>query len=279
MGVIGISTRRTLIDSKEIAISQRVQCELLGLHRSGLYYEPRGPKEEDLLLMRAIDEQYLKTPFYGRRRMALAMQDVGLLVGQKKVRTAMQTMGLEVIYPKPNLSKGDQAHKKYPYLMRGIEVDRVDQAWAADITYIPLPHGFGYLFAIMDWFSRYVIAWDLSNLLDAHFCITTLKKSLEKNRPEIFNTDQGVQFTCREFTGHLEHNGVKISMDGKGRALDNVFVERLWRSVKYEEIYPKGHENLKEVRKGLDSYFEFYNGKRRHQGLGYRTPAEVYFGK
>lgn len=252
---------------------------MLGLPRSGLYYEPQGPSEEDLALMRAIDEQYLKTPFYGRRRMTLSMRDHGFLVGQKRVRTAMQTMGLEAIYPKPNLSKGDKAHKKYPYLMRGLIVDRVDQAWAADITYIPLSHGFGYLFAIIDWFSRYVIAWDLSSLLDAQFCIETLKKSLEKRRPEIFNTDQGVQFTCREFTGHLEYKGVQVSMDGKGRALDNIFIERLWRSVKYEEIYPRGHENLKEARAGLSDYFEFYNGRRRHQGLDYQIPAEVYFGK
>ena len=228
--------------------------------------------------MLAIDKQYLQTPFYGRRRMTVAMRDEGFFVGQKKVRTAMQTMGLEAIYPKPNLSKPDQAHKKYPYLMRDLRVVHPDQAWAADITYIPLPHGFAYLLAIMDWFSRYVIAWDLSNLLDAHFCIETLKRSLEMKRPEIFNTDQGVQFTCREFTRHLECNGVKVSMDGKGRALDNVFVERLWRSVKYEEIYPRGHETMKEVRQGLQRYFKFYNEKRPHQSLGYSTPAEIYHG-
>ena len=228
--------------------------------------------------MLAIDKQYLQTPFYGRRRMTIAMRDEGFFVGQKKVRTAMQTMGLEAIYPKPNLSKPDQAHKKYPYLMRDLKVAYPNQAWAADITYIPLLHGFGYLFAIIDWFSRYVIAWDLSNLLDAHFCIETLKKSLEVKRPEIFNTDQGVQFTCKEFTEHLECNGVKVSMDGKGRALDNVFVERLWRSVKYEEIYPKGYESMKEVRQGLKRYFKFYNEKRPHQSLGYSTPAEIYHG-
>jgi putative transposase len=229
--------------------------------------------------MLAIDRQYLQTPFYGRRRMTVAMRNEGFLVGEKKVRTAMRTMSLEVIYPKPNLSKSDQMHKKYPYLMRNLKVCRPDQAWAADITYIPLVQGYGYLFAIIDWFSRCVIDWDLSNLLNAHFCIETLKRCLERNRPEIFNTDQGVQFTCREFTGYLESNGVRVSMDGQGRALDNVFVERLWRSVKYEEIYPKGYETLKEVRRGLTSYFKFYNEKRPHQGLGNRTPAEVYYGK
>lgn len=252
---------------------------LLGIHRSGLYYQPKGTSTETLALMRAIDEQYLKTPFYGRRRMALALNDRGFLVGQKAVRTAMQMMGLEAIYPKPNLSKGDTQHKKYPYLMRDLTVDHVDQAWAADITYVPLLHGFGYLFAIMDWYSRYVIAWELSNLLDADFCIETLKRSLLKKRPEIFNTDQGVQFTCNAFTSCLEGHDVRVSMDGKGRALDNVFVERLWRSVKYEELYPRGYSTLKEVRTGLQKYFVYYNNERRHQGLGYRTPQEIYCGQ
>lgn len=260
-------------------VSQRQQCSLLGIHRSGLYYRPKAPSAEILALMRAIDEQYLETPFYGRRRMTLAMNDRGFLVGQKAVRTAMQTMGLEAIYPKPNLSKGDTQHKKYPYLMRGLIVDCADQAWAADITYVPLPHGFGYLFAIMDWFSRYVVAWELSNLLDADFCIETLKRSLLERKPKVFNTDQGVQFTCNAFTSCLEGHGIQVSMDGKGRALDNVFVERLWRSVKYEELYPRGYDSLKAVRAGLQRYFEYYNGVRRHQGLGYRTPQEIYFGR
>lgn len=191
----------------------------------------------------------------------------------------MQTMGLEAIYPKPNLSAPSKEHRKFPYLLRSLIVNRPDQAWAGDITYIPLLGGFGYLFAIIDWFSRYVIEWELSNLLDADFCVEALDRGLLKNRPEIFNTDQGVQFTSRLFTGRLENNGIQISMDGKGRALDNVFVERLWRSVKYEEIYPKGYESLKEVKNGLRRYFEFYNERRPHQGLKYRTPAEIYFEK
>jgi len=210
--------------------------------------------------------------------MTIAMRHRGFLVGQKRIRTAMQTMGLEAIYPKPNLSAANKEHKKYPYLLRGLSIDHSDQAWAGDITYIPLSAGFGYLFAIIDWYSRYVIEWELSNLLDADFCVEALGRGLLKKRPGIFNTDQGVQFTCRQFTERLEHDGIRISMDGKGRALDNVFVERLWRSVKYEEIYPRGYENLKEVRQGLKRYFEFYNERRPHQGLGYRTPAEVYFG-
>lgn len=191
----------------------------------------------------------------------------------------MQMMGLEAIYPKPNLSASNNEHKKFPYLMRELTVDHADQAWAGDITYIPLVRGFGYLFAIIDWFSRYVIEWQLSNLLDADFCLEALERGLLKRKPEIFNTDQGVQFTSGQFVGRLEKDGVKISMDGKGRALDNVFVERLWRSVKYEEIYPRGYDSLKEVKKGLEKYFEFYNEERPHQGLGYRTPAEVYYGK
>jgi putative transposase len=229
--------------------------------------------------MRAIDEQYLETPFYGRRRMTIAMRGQGFLVGQKRVRSTMQWMGLEAIYPKPNLSVANREHKKFPYLLRNLIVNHPDQAWAGDITYIPLTGGFGYLFAIIDWFSRYVIEWELSNLLDAAFCMEALERGLLRKTPEIFNTDQGVQFTSHQFTGRLENSGIKVSMDGKGRALDNVFVERLWRSVKYEEIYPKGHENLKEVRQGLQKYFKFYNEKRPHQGLDYRTPEEVYFGR
>jgi len=191
----------------------------------------------------------------------------------------MRLMGLEAIYPKPNLSKPCKEHKKYPYLLRGLKIDRPDQTWAGDITYIPLAYGFGYLFATIDWFSRYVIEWELSNLLDSSFCVEALDRGLGNTRPEIFNTDQGVQFTSHCFVGRLEENKIKVSMDGKGRALDNVFIERLWRSVKYENVYPRGYETLKEVRQGLNGYFRYYNDSRPHQGLGYRTPAEVYFGK
>lgn len=229
--------------------------------------------------MRAIDEEDLQHPYYGRRQMTIAMKARGFFVGQTRIRTAMQIMGLEAIYPKPNLSIPNKEHKKFPYLLRGIVINRPNQAWAGDITYIPLVAGFGYLFAIIDWFSRYVIAWKLSNLLDTDFCMGALERGLLKEKPEIFNTDQGVQFTSNQFTGKLEHCGIKISMDGKSRALDNVFVERLWRSVKYEDIYPKRYECLKEVRQGLKKYFEFYNEERPHQGLKYRTPAEVYFEK
>ena len=229
--------------------------------------------------MRAIDEEYLQHPFYGRRRMTFTMRDKGFSVGPKKIRSLMRLMGLEAIYPKPNLSIANKEHKKYPYLLRNLVVDRPNQAWAGDITYIPMPKGFGYLFAIIDWFSRYVIAWELSNLLDTDFCLQALKRGILGVKPEIFNTDQGVQFTSIQFTKELEDSDIRISMDGKGRALDNVFVERLWRSVKYEDIYPKGYENLTEVKQGLNEYFDFYNEKRPHQGLGYRTPAMVYYGR
>lgn len=227
--------------------------------------------------MRAIDEEYLRHPFYGKRRMTVAMRAQGFMVGSKKIRSLMRKMGLEAIYPKPNLSTPCREHKKFPYLLRDRVIDQPDQAWAGDITYIPLTNGFGYLFAIIDWFSRYVIDWELSNLLDVSFCAEALDRGLLKGKPSIFNTDQGVQFTSMQFVSRLMNDNIQISMDGKGRALDNVFVERLWRSVKYEDIYPKGYHSLREVRQGLKEYFKFYNEKRPHQGLKYRTPAEVYF--
>jgi putative transposase len=238
---------------------------------------PCESSADDILLMYAIDQQYLKTPYYGRRRMTFAMQKQGFRAGQKKIRTAMQTMGLEAIYPKPKLSFNNQEHKKYPYLLKGEKICRPNQVWAGDITYVPVRNGFGYLFSIMDWYSRYVIEWQLSNMLDTDFCLEALERALSRTKPEIFNTDQGVQFTSGRFTSMLEANDVRISMDGKGRAFDNIMVERLWRSVKYEDIYPKGYEVLPEVKEGLRTYFSFYNDSRPHQGLKYRTPAEVYY--
>ena len=210
--------------------------------------------------------------------MAIEMQKQGFDAGEIRVRNAMRFMGLEAIYPKPKLSLSHPEHKKYPYLLRGMVIHHPNQVWAADITYVPVPGGFGYLFAIMDWYSRYVLAWQLSNLLDADFCLEALKRALCKTKPEIFNTDQGVQFTSSCFTGQLEEEGIAISMDGKGRAFDNIMVERLWRSVKYENIYPRAYECLPEVRAGLAQYFLFYNEKRPHQGLKNQTPQEVYYG-
>ena len=207
------------------------------------------------------------------------MRKQGFCVGQTAVRTAMRQMGLEAVYPKPNLSVANKDHKKSPYLLRDLAVDHPNQAQAADITYVPLQVGFGYLFATIDWFSRYVVKWEISNLLDTSFCMEALERGLLKKTPEIFNTDQGVQFTSNQFTGRLEKDGIRITMDGKGRAWDNVFIERLWRSVKYEDIYTKGYDSLRELREGLRSYFEFYNEKRPHKSLHYQTPAEVYFKK
>ena len=257
-------------------MSVRRQCELLGLSRSSLYYEPARETSEDLRLMRKIDEQYTACPFYGSRRMTAWLTDQGEEVNRKRVQRLMRVMGLEAIYPKPRLSPAGKGHRIYPYLLRGVKVERPDQVWSTDITYVPMPSGFMYLAAVIDWFSRYVIAWKLSNTLDGSFCLEMLDEALKGGRPEVFNTDQGVQFTAAAFTGRLESAGVAVSMDGRGRALDNVFVERLWRSVKYEDIYLRGYEAVPELYQGLGRYFIFYNNERLHQSLDYRTPAAVY---
>jgi putative transposase len=257
-------------------LSVRRQCELLGLNRSSLYYEPAGEASEDLRLMRLIDEQYTARPFYGSRRMTVWLTEQGEEVNRKRVRRLMRVMGLEAIYPKPRLSLAGKGHRIYPYLLRGVKIVRPDQVWSTDITYVPMASGFMYLAAVIDWFSRYVITWRLSNTLDGGFCLEMLDDALRAGKPEVFNTDQGVQFTAAAFTGRLESAGVAVSMDGRGRALDNVFVERLWRTVKYEDIYIRGYESVPELHRGLGGYFGFYNDERPHQSLGYRTPADVY---
>jgi putative transposase len=259
-------------------LSVRRQCQLLGLNRSSWYYEPVAESAENLALMRRIDEQYLRTPFFGSRRMSVWLEAQGHDVNRKRVQRLMRVMGLEAIYPKPRTTIAGAGHKIYPYLLRNVPVTRPNQVWSADITYVPLRSGFLYLMAILDWYSRYVLAWRLSNSLDADFCLEALEEALGRGRPEIFNTDQGVQFTSQEFTGRLESAGVAISMDGKGRALDNVFVERLWRTVKYEEIYLKDYATGAECHGGLKSYLRFYCEERPHQSLDYRTPVEVYRG-
>ena len=248
------------------------QCELIGLPRSTWYYEPVGETAENLALMREIDEVYLKWPFYGSRKIA---EELG--VNRKRVQRLMRRMGLQAIYPKRRTTWPAAGHQVYPYLLRDIEITRPDQVWATDITYVPMRHGFLYLVAIMDWYSRYVLAWRLSNTLEGTFCLEALADALRRGRPEIFNSDQGSQFTATAFTERLEASGVAISMDGRGRAIDNVFVERLWRSVKYEEVYLKDYTNAWEAEDSLSSYFRFYCHRRIHQALGYRTPAEVYF--
>lgn len=259
-------------------MSIRRQCELLGISRSVLYYTPRGPNGSDLVAMRLIDEQYTRTPFYGVERMTAWLQRTGIVIGHNRVRRLMRLMGLEAIYPKPRLSlPGDDNSRKSPYLLRGLKIERPNQVWATDITYVRLWQGFVYLVAIMDWYSRYVLSWALSTTLDVDFCLEALREALAIARPEIFNTDQGSQFTSGAFTGVLEDAGVAISMDGKGRVFDNIFVERLWRTVKYEEIYLKDYQDVDESRRGIGVYFRFYNQERLHQALGYQTPAEVYF--
>ncbi len=223
-----------------------------------------------------MDRQYLKTPFYGSRRMKAWLRGQGHPVGRGKVRRLMRLMGLEALYRRPNTSKPAPEHRIYPYLLKGVEVNRVNQVWAADITYIPMARGFMYLVAIMDWHSRYVLSWRLSNTMDVDFCVQALEEALSEGQPEIFNTDQGSQFTSDAFTGVLRDQDIQISMDGKGRYLDNIFVERLWRSVKYEEVYLKAYQNGTEARKGIDAYLDFYNRERPHQALGYRTPGQVF---
>jgi putative transposase len=254
----------------------RRQCELLGLARSSFYYEPAGETQDNLRLMRLIDERYTACPFYGSRRMAAWLAGQGEAVNRKRVQRLMRSMGLEAIYPKPPLSVTGRGHRIYPYLLRGVEVERPDQVWSADITYVPMARGFMYLAATIDWYSRLVIAWRLSNTLDGSFCLDMLEEALGQGRPEVFNTDQGVQFTAEAWAGRLEAAGVRVSMDGKGRCLDNVFVERLWRSVKYEDLYLKNYETVPALARGLGCYFPFYNEERPHQALGYRTPAQVY---
>lgn len=257
-------------------MSIRRQCELLGLSRSSFYYQPAGVSVEDLRLMRLIDQQYTARPFYGSRRMVVWLDQQGEDVNRKRVQRLMRIMGLEAIYPRPRLSLAGKGHRIYPYLLRGVKIERRDQVWSTDITYIPMASGFMYLAAVIDWYSRYVIAWRLSNTIDGSFCVELLEEALRSGKPDVFNTDQGAQFTAEAFAGCLERAGVSVSMDGRGRALDNVFVERLWRSVKYEDIYIQDYEAVPELHRGLGRYFGFYNDERPHQSLGYRTPAAVY---
>jgi putative transposase len=241
-----------------------------------LYYQPVGVSDEDLKLMKLIDHQYMATPFYGARKIAAWLKSECHNVNRKRVRRLMQLMGLKAIYRRPRTSKLAPGNKIYPYLLNGMEITRPNQVWCADITYIPMGRGFLYLVVIMDWYSRYVLSWRLSNTLDADFCVEALKEALRKGQPDIFNTDQGAQFTSEAFTEVLESHGVKISMDGRGSYSDNLFIERLWRTVKYEEVYLKSYRDGKEARDEIGEYFRFYNTERPHQSMGYRTPAEVF---
>lgn len=266
-----------MIEPKHRKISVRRQCQLLALPRSSLYYLVQPESDEDLRLMREIDELHMSYPFFGSRQMTRWLRRQGETINRKRVQRLMRLLGLEAIYRKPNLSRANAAHRIYPYLLRGLNVDRANQVWATDITYIPVEGGFAYLCAVIDWHSRCVLSWELSNTLDAAFCVRALKRALaEHGTPEIFNTDQGCQFTSTEFTSVLLEHGIKISMDGKGRCLDNVFIERLWRTVKYEEIYIKSYRTLINAHAKLKSYFSFYNQHRPHSTHDGATPSEVY---
>lgn len=265
-----------MVEPDHPKLSVRRQCELLGLNRASYYYQPVPIDALTLELMRRIDQQYLKTPFYGWPRMTAALRTQGYAVNGKRVRRLMQQMGLQAVSVRKHKPTSTPGHHIYPYLLRDLAITAPDQVWCADITYVPMPHGFVYLVAIMDWFSRYVVSWEISNSLEGSFCCVALEKALQRARPAIFNTDQGSQFSAQRFTQTLEDAGVQISMDGRGRVFDNIFVERLWRSVKYEHLYLYEHESMKAVVTGLGQYFQFYNTERPHQSLGYRVPAQMY---
>ena len=274
--------KRCLLEPENKDLSLRKQCELMELNRSSWYYRPKPQNDEKVCfetqLMDLIDERFTQMPFYGVPRMTAHLKRLGYKVGPDRVRKLMRQMGLQAIYPGPKTSRKHPEHKVYPYLLKGLDINRPNQVWAADITYIRLLRGFAYLVAVMDWFSRYVLAWRLSNTLEADFCVECLEQALEFGIPEIFNTDQGSQFTGNDFTGVLLDQEIDISMDGRGRVFDNIFVERLWRSVKYENVYIQGYQEIPEARLGLKEYFDLYNIERLHESLGYQTPWEIYSG-
>ncbi len=273
-----VDQKRYLLEQEHPEIPIYRQCELLGLSRSSFYYKPVGISEYNLLLMDMIDRKYTEHPFYGILRMTAWLHDEGHQVNHKRVQRLMRLMGLKAIYPKPKLSKSECVSEKHPYLLRGLVIHKPNQVWGTDITYIRLRQGFVYLVAVMDWFSRYVLSWEVSNSLDTHFCLSALERALQQNVPEIFNSDQGSQFTSEAFTDRLKAAQIRISWDGRGRFWDNIFIERLWRSVKHEEVYLKDYANAPEAIDGLGNYFRFYNTQRHHQALSYRTPEQVFFG-
>jgi putative transposase len=269
--------REAMLNRDSTDLSMRRQCVLLQLARSGVYRQKSAPDPDDLAVMKRIDELYLALPFYGSRKMVAALRAEGRQINRKRVRRLMRLMGLEALVPKPGTSKASPQNKIYPYLLRGLTIDRPNHVWAADITYIPMAKGFLYLVAIIDWASRTVLAWRLSNTMDATFCLEALKEALARfGTPEIFNTDQGAQFTSAAFTGQLQAAGIRISMDGRGRWMDNVFIERVWRSLKYEEVHLKAYAGGREARTGISEWMIFYNTRRFHQSLGYKTPMAVW---
>ena len=273
---LSLNEKRQLIDLENPEISITKQCQLLSLAKGSLYYESVKKDTDTLLIMDLLDKQYLKTPFYGSRRMQVCLDLAGYTISRKRVVTLMKAMGIRAIYPKPNLSKRRLEHRIYPYLLRNVKVTKPNFVWSSDITYIRIGNGFLYLMAVIDWYSRYVLTWEFSNSLDAFFCVEGLLNAMNVATPEIFNTDQGAQFTSESFLAPLKEAKIKISMDSKGRALDNVFIERLWRSVKYEEVYLKDYQNIKEAEESISQYFDFYNNERPHQSLNYQTPGSIY---
>jgi putative transposase len=271
------SDRRARLDRAHRELSIRRQCEMLGVARSGVYRKPRPANDNDLEAMRRIDALFTERPFFGARRIARTLTDEGFPLNRKRARRLMRLMGIEALGPKPRTSAPAPGHKIYPYLLRGLTIDRPNQVWACDITYIPIGRGFLYLVAVIDWASRAVLSWRLSNTMDASFCVDALEEAMARyGKPEIFNTDQGSQFTSADFTGVLVAAGVRVSMDGRGRWMDNVFIERVWRSLKYEDVYLKGYADGCEARAGIGAYFAFYNERRLHQALGYRPPMAVW---
>ena len=274
---LSASSRRALINPNKHDISLNKQCELLNVSKGALYYEPVEIDPYTIEVMDIIDRQFTETPFYGSRRLTAALNRQGYPVNRKRIQRLMRIMGLEAIYPKPNISKKNQQHEIYPYLLKGVEIQKPNFVWSSDITYIRVGKGFVYLAAIIDWFSRYVLSWRLSNTLEPDFCVDALNEALSMSRPEIFNTDQGSQYTSTRFLTPLKERGIKISMDSKGRAFDNIFIERLWRTVKYEEVYIKDYRTARDAYTYLKQYFIFYNNKRLHQALDYLTPTEVHY--
>lgn len=278
---MSVEEKRRLVECRHDELSIRRQCELLDLNRSNYYYEPVIVPEETLRIMNRIDKIFTEYPFYGSRKILEALRREGFVIGRERVQSLMRQMGFRAIYPSPSTktSKKHPEHRIYPYLLGNVTIAYPDHVWGTDITYIRLRQGFLYLVAIIDWFSRYVLSWKLSNSLDVSFCMEALKEALGRSCPRIFNSDQGAQFTSNDFTGILLSSGVEISMDGRGRVYDNIFTERLWRSVKYEEVYIKEYRVFNDAREGLKDYFLFYNNRRYHQSLGYKTPDEVYYGR
>jgi len=271
------AARLAMIARPHPQFSITAQCVLLKVPRSTLYYQPQPVSDDDLALMRRIDEIYMKWPFYGSRRMVAQLRGEGYDVNRKRVQRLMRLMGIETIYQRPNTSRKHPGHKIYPYLLRNLVIDRANQVWCADITYIQMAHGFVYLVAVMDWFSRRVLAWRVSITLDTDFCVEALQDAINcYGKPDIFNTDQGVQFTAAAFITILSAQGAAISMDSKGRFLDNIFIERLWRSLKYEEVFIKAYASVAQARAGIGAWLVFYNNERKHQSLGYRTPADIF---